>query len=71
MIQWAILISSAASIYLLSKNNKYAHPIGFIAQFFWVYSTIMNKQWGMLALSGFYLWIYGEGIYKNFIKNGY
>lgn len=68
MIQWLILILSAVSFFLLTKENKYAYPIGLAAQPFWIYSTAQNAQWGMLLLALFYAIIWGKGVYKHFIQ---
>ena len=72
MIQWSILILSALSIWLVTREEswkKYGYPIGLIAQPFWAYSAFTTQQWGILALTAFYSYSWGQGIYNSFIKN--
>ncbi len=68
IIQSIILILSSLSIYLISLNNsktKYGFLLGLFAQPFWLYETFINKQYGMLLLTLFYIFSYIKG-YKNF-----
>lgn len=57
VIQFYIMVSSAMSIYMISKNDENSWK-GFIlaltAQPFWFYSSYMAGQWGMMLLSIWY-----------------
>ena len=71
MIQTVILITSALSIWLVTRRedwSKYGYIIGLIGQPFWLYSSIQAEQWGIMALTIFYSYSWSQGIYYNWIK---
>lgn len=71
MIQSIILILSASSIWLVTREEdwkKYGYPIGLASQPFWAYSSFVNEQWGIFALTLFYTYSWSQGIYNYFIK---
>lgn len=71
MIQSIILILSASSIWLVTRQEnwkKYGYLIGLAAQPFWAYSSFVNEQWGIFALTLFYTYSWSQGVYNYFIK---
>jgi len=71
VIQIIILILSAASIWLVTREEdwkKYGYIIGLLSQPFWAYSSFVNEQWGIFALTLFYTYSWSQGIYNYFIK---
>jgi len=69
IIQMIILITSAASIWFIGRKehwSKWGYVIGIVSQPFWLYTTYQNSQWGLFALSIFYLYSWGMGVYNNF-----
>ncbi len=63
--QSAILILSAAAMWLLSGKGRRAHwgwAIGLASQPFWLWATFEAGQWGMFALSVYYSWIWYRGM---------
>lgn len=74
MIQSILFILSALSIWIVTREEewrKWGFVIGLLAQPFWVYSSYEAKQWGILALSLFYMYSWSQGIYNSFIKKQY
>lgn len=67
--QFAILLLTPSAILLISKKIKWGFVLGLISQPFWVITTYINKQWGVLIVSVIYLFIWGFGIYEWFYKN--
>jgi hypothetical protein len=66
-----IFILGASSIYLVGRNDKiskYGFIIGLMSQPFWLYSTSMDKNWGMFALCLVYTFSWINGIYNHFYK---
>lgn len=64
MIQAAILILSAAAMWLVSGRSRHARlgwAIGLASQPFWLYATFEAGQYGMFCLSLYYttIWIRG------------
>lgn len=59
--QIVIAICGVVSIYLTNQEatevRKYACIFGLIAQPFWLYSALINAQWGIVALS--FVYAYG------------
>ena len=69
--QIAIVLFGCSSIYLVC-NKKSSKNIGFVLGFlgqpFWLYSTFINKQWGMFILACWYTFAWSQGIYNFWIK---
>lgn len=65
MIQIIILVSGAVAIYLLNTKNRWGCVVGLLSSPFWLYETATHEQWGMFALSIFYMyaWIIGMKTY--------
>ena len=71
MVQLLILVLSASSIWLVTREEewrKWGYIVGLAAQPFWAYASYTTSQWGMLALTAFYFYSWSQGIYNHFIK---
>jgi len=69
IVQIFILLIGASSIWFISRKEKWSkwgYLIGMCGQPFWLYTSYVNQQWGIFALSVWYLYAWGQGI-KNFI----
>lgn len=69
--QIAIMIFGASAIYLVSLNNEYkrwGYIMGMLGQPFWFYITIKYEQWGILVMTLFYTYSWGNGIWNYWIK---
>lgn len=69
IVQAAILILSGAAIWLVGRRNirvrRWGYVIGLISQPFWLYSSWKAGQWGIFALSAWYVWAWLNGIYQH------
>lgn len=69
--QSAILILSAAAMWLVSghgRHARYGWALGLASQPFWVYATFTAEQWGMFALSIFYTATWWRGLRNHWRK---
>jgi len=69
--QIVIFIFGSLSIWFVSRKEKWkrwGYIFGMIAQPFWFYVSIENKQWGIVAVSFIYTYSWGMGIYNYWIK---
>ena len=69
--QIAIAVSGCIIISLLSRKDKWTgwgHVVGTLFQPFWVYTTVVHKQWGLLLLTFFYWGCYSKGVYNYFFR---
>ena len=69
-----LAVFGMAAIWFVGRREKWSR-IGFIlglsSQPAWIITSIMNEQWGILALSLWYTYSWIQGIYNNFsIKGG-
>ena len=64
----AILAMTPLAVLLISKKIKWGFVVGLISQPFWIITTYINKQWGVLIVSILYLFIWANGIYEWFYK---
>jgi hypothetical protein len=70
--QFFIFLFGCLSIWFISRTEKWkrwGYIIGLAGQPFWLYMTITNKQWWMLALTIAYIYSWSSGIYNYWIKN--
>lgn len=68
MIQAAILILSAAAMWLVSGRSRHARlgwAIGLVSQPFWLYATWQADQWGMFLLAVFYTGTWARGLVNH------
>ena len=71
IIQGLILVLSAGAVWFVGRKeewSKWGYVLGIASQPFWIYTTIVNAQWGLLTLSIFYAYSWSMGIYNNFYK---
>jgi len=70
--QIMIFILGVPALWLLGRPEKwsrYGFILGLLAQPFWYYQTLCNKQYMILALNIIYTFSWCQGIYFKFIKN--
>ena len=68
--QVVICIFGIGSIFMIScLKNRWGNVVAIFCQPFWFFTTIYNKQWGMVILTVAYTIIWALGIYKWFWKN--
>ena len=72
-IQLGIVITGMFSIWLTQQHReewkRYACLIGMAGQPLWLYSSYTTEQWGVFALSIFYMYSWGLGIKNNWLKD--
>lgn len=68
LAQIGVSIFGVIAIILVARKNKWGFVFGLLSQPFWVLTSYLNSQWGVLLLSIIYTgsWIYG--IYEWFFK---
>ncbi len=66
--QIGITIFGVSAIILVARKNKWGFVLGLISQPFWIITSLINKQWGVLLLSIVYVGSWGYGIYEWFYK---
>lgn len=72
MTQAAILILSAAAMWLVSGRSRHARlgwALGLASQPFWLYATFEAGQWGMFALAVFYSFAWANGLWNHWAGN--
>lgn len=70
MTQFALLILSAAAIWLISGRGpwvRWGWACGLASQPLWLWETWHAEQWGMVALSVFYTWSWGRGLANHWV----
>jgi len=70
--QIGIMIFGASAIWFVGRKEKWkrwGYILGLIGQPFWIYSSIVNEQWGILIMTLFYTYSWSQGIYNYWIKN--
>ncbi len=70
--QILLVITGASAIWFLSRKEewkRWGFIVGILGQPFWLYSTIKAEQWGIVALTIFYTYSFGQGIYFYWIKS--
>lgn len=66
--QIGIVIFGVSAIILVAKKNKWGFVLGLISQPFWLITSIMNRQWGIVLLSVIYVGSWAYGVYEWFFK---
>jgi len=66
--QIGVTIFGVSAIVLVARKNKWGFVLGLISQPFWIITSLINKQWGVLLLSIVYIGSWGYGIYEWFYK---
>lgn len=73
LAQIFIGIFGCSAIWFVGRKEKWrrwGYILGLCAQPFWFYTTYVHKQWGILFLSLFYAYSWGQGIWNYWIKEG-
>lgn len=68
MIQAAILILSAAAMWLVSGRSRHGRlgwALGLASQPFWLWETWHAAQWGMFLLAVFYTGTWARGLINH------
>jgi len=71
LAQIGIVVFGVLSVWFVGRKeswSRWGFVFGLLSEPFWVYETISKEQWGILALTLFYAYAWGQGIYNNFIK---
>ncbi len=66
--QVGIATFGSISLFLVAKNNRWGFVHGLISQFFFVISSFIDKQTGVLLLSLIEIIIWSYGIYRRFFR---
>jgi len=54
----------------LEHWRRWGFIFGLMSQPAWIYTAIKNEQWGILVLSFWYTYSWGQGVYNYWIKGG-
>ena len=66
-----IVLTGVPAIWLLSRLepwSRWGFVIGVVAQPAWIYTTIVNEQWGRCILTMWYTYSWCNGIWNYFFK---
>jgi nicotinamide riboside transporter PnuC len=66
--QIGITIFGVSAIILVAKKNKWGFVLGLVSQPFWIITSYLNRQWGVLLLSVVYVGSWAYGVYEWFFK---
>lgn len=72
IIQCFIIFFSASAIWFVTRKEdwkRYGYILGLCSQPFWIYTSIIHEQYGILLLSVFYTYSWCQGIYNYWIKS--
>lgn len=67
LVQTVLAALSGLAIYLVGRKDswqRWGYVAGLASQPFWLYSTFNGELWGMFALSCFYTFAWGQGVYN-------
>ena len=70
-IQIGITLFSCAAIGLLAQKKPWArwgYIVGILGQPFWFYATWVNAQWGIVLVTCWFTFSYGQGIWNFWIN---
>ncbi|MES2971495.1 MAG: nicotinamide mononucleotide transporter [Patescibacteria group bacterium] len=67
--QVGIAVFGITAIILVAKKNKWGFVFGLASQPFWLITSYVNKQWGVLFVSVIYTFTWAYGIYEWFYKD--
>ena len=71
MDQLMIALLGGSAIWFVGRTeewSRWGYILGFLSQPFWIYSAVVNEQWGILLLSIWYTYSWGQGIYNYWIR---
>jgi len=69
--QIGIMVFGSSAIWFVGRKEswkRWGYILGMCGQPFWIYSSIANEQWGIFAMTLFYTYSWGQGIYNYWIK---
>jgi len=69
--QVMLFICGAGAIWLVSRKEdwkRWGYIVGMCGQPFWLITAWHNQQWGIIVLTLFYAYSWGQGIYFYWIK---
>lgn len=69
--QVGIVICGCASVWLVSRREhwrRWGYIFGMLGQPFWIYTTLHHEQWGIAAITLFYTYSWGQGIWNYWVK---
>lgn len=71
IIQILIVLTGGVAIWMVNQDKnwaKWGNVVGLVSQPLWLYTTFVAEQWGIFALSLFYMFCWGQGVYNKFYK---
>jgi len=69
--QIGIMIFGALAIWFVGRKEKWrrwGYILGLVGQPFWIYTCLVNEHWGILIMTLFYTYSWGQGIYNYWLK---
>jgi len=70
--QVMIGVCGLATLFLVTAKDpgmrKLASPMGLLAQPFWIYTTYLHEQWGVLVLTMIYAVRWGQVFIREWIR---
>lgn len=70
--QLAIFFLGCSAIWVIGRReewNRWGYILGLCSQPFWLWTSIINEQWGIAVLSLWYAYSWGQGVYNYWIIN--
>ena len=69
--QIGIALFGCSGIWFVSRKEhwkRWGYILGMLGQPFWVWSALKAEQWGILFLTAWYTYSWGQGIWNYWIK---
>ena len=70
--QVAIALFGVSAIWLAGartvRQRRWAYVCGLVAQPFWLTTTLLNAQWGIVVMCVFYTFAWGRGFVNHWIR---
>lgn len=63
-LQLCLSFVSILSTFMQGNGNKWGWAIGIFTTGFWIYYTIVSKQWGLVPLNAVLAVVQGRNYYK-------
>ena len=71
--QTAIILLGCSSAWLVGRREhwrRWGFVLGLASQPFWLWTSVVHEQWGIAALSLWYAYAWGQGVYNFWVKEG-